>query len=87
MVGYLERRKDEDVFPAYYRMNEPQTIARVSKLTGFEAEELRLIGSCGELDRLGPISWVECLLLKGIQDSFHGILQPDVLGVLKRKAA
>jgi len=43
-----------------------------------------MIGSSGELDRLGRISWLECFLLKAIAKPSHGKLQPDVLGVLKR---
>jgi ubiquinone/menaquinone biosynthesis C-methylase UbiE len=87
LIRFFEQREEEDVFPAHYRMNEPRTINEVAGRTGFETTDLRVIGSSGEFDRLGPVSWVECFLLKGIQATFHGRLQPDILGVLKRPLA
>ena len=84
VVGFLEKPREEDIFPALYRINEPKTIGRCAKHAHFELEELQMIGSSGELDRLGRISWLECFLLKAIAKPFHGKLQPDVLGVLKR---
>lgn len=87
IVGYLEHRKEEDIFPTHYRMNEPRTIAGLANAAGFEIEVIRLIGTSGQFNELGPVSWVECFLMKGMQDLFHGKLQPDILGVLKRRAA
>lgn len=87
LAEYLEYRKEEDVFPTRYRMNEPGAIARFADEVGFETEEVSLIGTVGLLDRLGPAAWIECFFLKGLASSFHGKLQPDILAVLKRKVA
>ena len=86
VVGFLEKRREEDVFPALYRMNDPGAIERSAQHAGFETEKLQMIGSSGEFDRLGPLSWLECFLLKAIAGPLHGKLQPDVLAVLKRTA-
>ena len=87
LIRFFEQRDEADVFPAHYRMNKPRIITELASQSGFETKELRVIGTVGEFDRLGPISWVECFLLKGIQVSFHGNLQPDILGLLERPAA
>jgi ubiquinone/menaquinone biosynthesis C-methylase UbiE len=87
LVGYLEHRSEEDVFPTVYRMNEPGVIARLAAETGFETEEVSLIGTVGLMDRLGPVAWIECFFLKGLESSFHGKLQPDIIAVLRRKAS
>jgi len=87
VVHFLEGRDFADIFPTLYRMNGPREIRTYSDRTGFIVEQLQLIGSNGAFDRLGPVSWVECLLLKGMQDMFHGRLQPDILAVLARKSA
>ena len=84
---FLESRHEEDIFPAHYRMNTAVAIGRLASETGFEVEELSLVGTVGVLDRLGPVAWAECLLLKGLASSFHGKLQPDILAVLKRGVA
>ena len=85
IVRFLESRRDEDIFPTRYRMNKLSVIAQMAEQTGFATEELKTVGSCGELDRLGPLSWAECLVLKGLQSSFDGILQPDIIAVLKKR--
>ena len=83
-VRFLQHREYEDIFPTHYRMNRPQEIKSYATKTGFAIQQLKLIGSSGEFDRLGLVSWIECLLMKGMQDSFHGQLQPDILAVLLR---
>jgi ubiquinone/menaquinone biosynthesis C-methylase UbiE len=87
IVSFLEHRKEEDIFPTHYRMNSPRAIEDHATKTGFQVEQLKLIGSTGSLNRLGPVSWIECLLLKGLETSFHGKLQPDILAVLARQEA
>jgi len=84
LVRFLEKRSDEDIFPTHYRMNRADVIACYAEETGFAAEELSLVGSCGQLDRMGPLSWLECFLLKGMASSFRGKFQPDIIAVLKR---
>ena len=86
MIRYLEQREETDVFPSYYRMNKPQAITKAAEGSGFVTAELSVIASCGEFDRLGPVSWIECVALKGMGVAFHGRLQPDILGVLQRPA-
>lgn len=68
-------------------MNTPKTVEHYAEKTGFKVEKLNLIGSNGMFDRMGPISWIECLMLKAMQDSLHGKLQPDILAELTRKPA
>ncbi len=86
-VRFLEQRDFEDIFPTVYRMNGPKEIRTHSDKIGFTVEHLQLIGSSGEFDRLGPMCIVECIVLKGMQDLFHGRLQPDILAVLTRRNA
>lgn len=87
IVSFLEDRKEEDIFPTHYRMNSPRAIEDHAAKTRFQIEQLNLIGSNGSFNRLGPVSWIECLLLKGLETSFHGKLQPDILAVLTREEA
>jgi SAM-dependent methyltransferase len=84
VVRFLEHREFQDIFPTCYRMNQPRTIESYANKTGFEVEQLKLIGSNGEFNYMGPVSWIECFFLKAMQDSFHGQLQPDILAVLAR---
>ena len=87
IVEYLEERNEEDIFPTHYMMNRPSVIAQLSSEMGFEVEELSLVGTTGIMDRLGPLAWLECVLMKAVASSCGGRLQPDIITVLKRKDA
>jgi SAM-dependent methyltransferase len=87
LVRFLEKRTDEDIFTTHYRMNRTDVIARYAEEAGLIPEELNLVGSCGQFDRLGPLSWLECFWLKGMASSFQGKLQPDIIAVLRRRSS
>ena len=44
IVRYVEGRKDEDTFPAYYRSNTRRSIDRLGLRHGFEVEAFRYLG-------------------------------------------
>lgn len=87
IVWVLEGRKEADHFPSFYRMNEVSAINNAARHAGFQIRELKLIGSVGEFGHFGPLSLVECLLLKAVATFLQGKLQPDILRVLQRPAA
>ena len=84
IVWYLEGRQEEDIFPTHYRLNDVGAIRRLASQTEFETEDLTFIGMPGLLERLGPLAWIECFLLKGL-DLFSRNLQMDIVGVLRRR--
>jgi SAM-dependent methyltransferase len=85
MIKTLEQRNADDVFPTHYTMNTAGRIERLAKETGFEVEELNMIGSNRIFDRLGPIGWAECFVQKGLSVSFRGRLNSNIIAVLNRK--
>lgn len=84
VIWALERRSEDDVFPTYYQMNTPERIARLAKYAGLEISELKMVGTTGAFDRLGLIGLAECFLLKGLQASFGGRFNSNIVGVLRR---
>jgi ubiquinone/menaquinone biosynthesis C-methylase UbiE len=64
VVLLLQGREEEDVFPAYYRINSVKEIRRLSKLTGFEIDQIRLITSSAQLVMIPPLVIFELLIIK-----------------------
>lgn len=84
IIWRLEQRHAEDVFPTRYTMNTPWRIERLASRSGFEVEELTMVGSNRILERLGPIGWAECLLQKGLSTFLSGRLNSNIIAVLRR---
>src|SRR5712691_7349057 len=64
IVWLLERRREDDRFLTYYHMNTVTSIRRLAEKAGFQVEELRSVGSGGNLGLLGPLGVIECFFLK-----------------------
>jgi SAM-dependent methyltransferase len=84
LILQLERREACDVFPAFYRMNTPARIRALARASGFHVSALRVVGSGGTFQRLGPIGVAELFVLKGLEAFFDGRLQSNLIAVLER---
>jgi SAM-dependent methyltransferase len=85
IIWALERRAEDDVFPTHYRINTPHRVTSLAEQVGFEIEELSVIGSSGSFERLGPVGWAECFLLKGLSMGFKGRFNQNIIACLRRK--
>jgi ubiquinone/menaquinone biosynthesis C-methylase UbiE len=87
LIALLEARKAEDVFPTFYRINTPETVARLARESGFELLECRTVSSSATLVMLGPVVLLELLWLRlANTHAFRG-LRTNILAVLAAPAA
>ncbi len=84
IVFLLEGRNEEDVFPTRYRLNTRRQIQRLAEGSRLEVERLVVTGSSGSFARLGPVGWVECLVLKAVSTLDGGNLNSNIIAVLRR---
>lgn len=63
-ASVLERRKEEDVFPTFYRFNRSSAIERHSDQADFTIEKLEVTTPYGSFLRLGPLAVLEVLIIK-----------------------
>jgi len=61
LIQFLESRKEEDVFPTFYRMNTPGRVRRLCSQAGFELANLTLTDSSAMTIMLGPVVILELL--------------------------
>jgi 2-polyprenyl-3-methyl-5-hydroxy-6-metoxy-1,4-benzoquinol methylase len=87
IVWILERRRPEDIFPTYYRMNTVTRIETAAGQTGFTVESLRTVGSVGAFQSLGPVGVAEIFLLKLAAVVQSGRYNSNIICVLRREQA
>jgi ubiquinone/menaquinone biosynthesis C-methylase UbiE len=87
LVWFIEERKEEDIFPTFYRMNTPKAIRRVGAAVGFSVERLTLTDTSALTVILGPIVilellWIRLCRLEGLRN-----LRSNIIAVLKNSPA
>lgn len=83
LVRFFEERKEEDVFPTFYRMNTPKAIQRLSAAVGFSVVRLTLTDTSALTVILGPIVvlellWIRLCRLRGLRN-----LRSNIVAVLR----
>jgi SAM-dependent methyltransferase len=87
LVWLLERRREEDRFKTFYKLNTRQEITRFAHETGFDPEAILTYGSNGSLGRLGPIGWLECLALKTLAVVKNGEYRSNLIVSFRKPLA
>ena len=86
LIGFLESRKAEDVFPTFYRMNVPGRILELSQIAGLNVVELNRVESSAQSIMLGPVVLFELLWIRLLRFSFFKNLRSNLIAVLQKSA-
>lgn len=81
LVFWIEGRKEEDVFPTFYRMNTLRVIRQLAADCGMQVVLLRTVGSSGILGRMGPLGWLEVASMRLLAGTG---LESNILCALRR---
>jgi SAM-dependent methyltransferase len=83
LVGMLEDRQEEDVYPTVYRFNRVSEIHAAARQAGFEVESCEFVVSEAFTQVLGPLSIFELLYIRITQAARFAHLRPDLIVVLR----
>lgn len=86
LIRLLERREDQDVFKTYYHSNTVATVQRLAVASDFEIAEVRVGGSIGTFQRLGPIGTAEVFFLKLLSLGRLNNFNATITAVLRKPA-
>jgi ubiquinone/menaquinone biosynthesis C-methylase UbiE len=84
LVRLLDGRKAEDVYPAFYRANTRRRIEELSRLTGLEVSELRMLVTDATFNVLPPIAAVELAWIRLLMTETFKPLRTNVIAVLTK---
>lgn len=84
IIWYLQRRKPEDVFPTYYRINTPEVIAEAAASAGFSVVSLRLIVSTPLLIMIPPLLVIELMWIRFLMTRLGKPFRSNIVAVLRK---
>ena len=85
LVEVLYGRKEEDVFPAYYKANSEKEIRKLVKLSGFKLKKIRMIATCAQFFVVLPIAIIELIWIRIIMMKPFRVLRTNMIVVLEKK--
>jgi ubiquinone/menaquinone biosynthesis C-methylase UbiE len=80
----LEGRSEEDVFPAYYRLNTVEAIKKYSATNFFNVRAIHLFNSSAQTALLGPLSIPELLFLRILQRPTFEHRRTNIIAILSK---
>lgn len=84
IVYVLQGRKEEDVFPAFYRINSPSEIDKLAKLSGFNVLKIKLICSSAQFVILPPIVLFELIYIRFLMSKAGKSLRTNIIAILEK---
>ncbi len=84
LVFLLQGRAEDDVFPAYYRINSESEIRRLARSSGFRVSEIRLVCSSAVLFKIPPLVVFELLWIKLLMRKSFRALRPYFIVTLEK---
>jgi SAM-dependent methyltransferase len=84
LAAFLQNRREEDVFPTFYRMNSREAIRRLAKQHRFDLLEFQLIESSAQTVMLGPVVILELLWIRLLRLPFLKNLRTNIIATLKK---
>jgi SAM-dependent methyltransferase len=86
LIWLLESRREEDVFPAFYRLNTPRGVQELAESAGFRVLTLDLVRSSAVTAMLGPLVVFELLILRLLGAECLKHLRSNMIAVLEKPA-
>lgn len=84
VVRILQGRAEEDVFPAYYRINRPSQIRRIAAASGLKVSSIRMICSSAHFVIIPPIVFFELLWIRLLMSKVGRPLRPNIIAILEK---
>lgn len=86
LIWFLQQRKEEDVFPTFYRINTETDIERLARDAGFEIQSLNLVASTPVFVMVPPLLVMELLLIRLLMTPIGRPFRSNIIAVLRKPA-
>jgi ubiquinone/menaquinone biosynthesis C-methylase UbiE len=88
LIMFFENRKEDDIFPTYYRLNTYKTIRTLSNANGFNLLEIKILNSSQPSTiMLGPVVIGELLVIRLLKMKWFANLRTVIIAVLQKKVS
>lgn len=86
LIYILQRRKEEDVFKTYYRVNNKKKILELASKNGFEIKEIKMINSSAQFSVVPPLALFELIWIKILMLDKFKSFRPYIIAILGKNA-
>jgi ubiquinone/menaquinone biosynthesis C-methylase UbiE len=86
-VLFFQGRAEEDVFPAFYRINTPQSIHRLATQAGFAKIEIKHTCAFAQFVVIPPLALLELFWIRFLMSKSGRRLRPYLITTLEKAAA
>lgn len=83
-AALLHGRKEDDIYPAYYRLNSEGDIVGVSQEAGFRVSSLKFLVTSAQFAVLAPLAIIELFIIRMLMNSRFKKFRPNILVVLEK---
>jgi hypothetical protein len=84
LIYLLQGRKEEDVFPTYYKINSPSEIRKFATLAGLNVSKIKMICSTAELIILPPLVIFELIWIRFLMTKVGKPLRTNIIAILEK---
>jgi len=85
LVFLLQGRKDEDVFPAFYKINSKSKIEKLGKQAGFRIKKIMMVCSSAQFIIIPPIVFLELLWIRLLMTKRMKWLRTNIIAILEKE--
>lgn len=86
LIGLLEGRAKEDIYPTTYRINTAERVRRLGVDAGFHIDCCELVTTEAATQVLGPLVLFELLFIRLTQWKRFSMFRPDIIAALRNPA-
>jgi SAM-dependent methyltransferase len=87
LAGLLLARREEDIFPTFYRMNTLRALNTLAQRYGFVISQLKLTESSAQTIMLGPVVALELLLIRALRAGVLEKFRTNIIAVFQKRPA
>ena len=84
LIWLLEGRKEEDVFPVFYRFNTASRIGSLMGEVGLNCRRVELLNSTATTAQVPPLALAELGLIRLLQGQWAGNFRSNIIGVAQK---
>jgi len=84
LVYILQGRKEEDVFPAYYKINSPSKIKEIAALSGFNISKIKMICTSAQFVILPPLVFFELIWIRVLMSRVGKPFRTNIIAILEK---
>ncbi len=84
LINLIDCRKEEDIFPTYYRLNSQTRINKIARDIGFEVEEIKMIVSAAQFVIIPPLVVFELLWIRLLMNKKMRMFRTNIIARFRK---